>query len=120
MNSETPPLGKTEATSRGFEIVKFKDCYGRACSLQMSSLAEYEQPGASAVWLGIEDAEPKVMARDAAMVGVTTKETTGWVDYPIPHTVRLTTRMHLNREQAAALIEHLKQWLEENTFEYES
>lgn len=116
-DNEVSPLGPLEHTGRGFEIIYFKDCYGHACSLQMSSLAEYEQPGASAVWIGIEDAQPKVMARDAAIIGVTTKETTGWVDYPLPETVQLTTRMHLNREQAAALVKHLQQWLEANTFE---
>ena len=43
---------KVEHTERGFEIINFIDQYKEQCSLQQSSLAIYEQPGASAVWLG--------------------------------------------------------------------
>jgi len=46
-------LGDVEFTERGFEIIRFNDSYDQGCSLQQSSLAEYEQPGTSAVWLGI-------------------------------------------------------------------
>lgn len=45
-------LGKTQRTLRGFAYIDFKDHYGEECSLQQSSLAEYMQPGISAVWLG--------------------------------------------------------------------
>jgi hypothetical protein len=75
------PLGKVEKTNRGFEIVKFRDRYDVPCSLQMSSLADYEEPGTSAVWLGIEKANPLVMASKARSVGVETSETTGLVPY---------------------------------------
>jgi hypothetical protein len=37
---------------RGFEIINFKDHYGKDCSLQQSSLAIYSKPGSSAIWLG--------------------------------------------------------------------
>lgn len=100
----------------GWKTVPFKDHYGHACSLQQSSLAIYQQPGISAVWLGPNDAEPKVMAREAARVGVKTTETTGWVPYPIPEQVSLYTRMHLNRKQVAALIRHLQAWLDNGSF----
>jgi len=43
-----------EVTPRGFEYIRFDDRYGDKCRLQQSSLAEYEQPGTSAVWLGLE------------------------------------------------------------------
>ena len=46
---------RVERTERGFELVAFIDRYGKQCSLQQSSLAEYESPGSSAVWLGIDD-----------------------------------------------------------------
>jgi hypothetical protein len=46
------PIGQTD---RGFELIKFLDHNGRSCSLQQSSLAHYEPPGSSAVWLGVED-----------------------------------------------------------------
>ena len=44
------PIGKT---LRGFQLIEFADANGETCSLQQSSLADYEQPGTSAVWLGI-------------------------------------------------------------------
>jgi hypothetical protein len=42
-------------TNRGFELVEFTDAYGLHCSLQQSSLAEFEPPGSSAIWLGPEE-----------------------------------------------------------------
>ncbi len=42
-------------TSRGFERIDFVDHYGEKCSLHQSSLADYEPPGSSAVWLGVGD-----------------------------------------------------------------
>lgn len=112
-------LGQVQTTPRGFEIVKFSDRYNAQCSLQQSSLAEYEQPGTSAVWLGVDDAEPVVLASDAAKVGIKTEETCGWVPYPIPEEVMLTTRMHLTREQVESLIGHLRSWLDRGTFDTE-
>lgn len=109
-------LGKVTKTGRGFPQVEFTDRYGVPCSLQASSLAEYEKPGTSAVWLGTSDAQPKVMASKAASLGVQTTETTGWVPFPIPDDVLLSTRMHLDRKQVAALIHHLQKWLEKDTF----
>jgi hypothetical protein len=46
---------KVELTGRNFEIIRFRDRYDVECSLQQSSLAEFEPPGSSAVWLGVED-----------------------------------------------------------------
>lgn len=83
-------LGPVARTVRGFELLEFKDRYGTPCSLQASSLAEYEKPGTSAVWLGTDDVAPKVLG--------------------------LTTRMHLDREQVAALIQHLQSWLDNDSF----
>lgn len=45
-------LGKLELTEWGFQLIKFTDLYGLRCSLQQSSLAEFEQPGSSAIWIG--------------------------------------------------------------------
>lgn len=45
-----------KTTERGFELVEFEDYYGQHCSLQQSSLALYEQPGASAIWFGVGSA----------------------------------------------------------------
>jgi hypothetical protein len=99
-------------------LIEFKDHYRTPCSLQASSLAIYEQPGTSAIWLGCDDAQPQVLATKAASVGVETTDTTGWVPYPIPKDVMLTTRMHLNREQVKALIGHLYAWLDSETGQF--
>lgn len=107
---------KHSRTSRGFELVEFTDHYGKRCSLQQSSLAIYQKPGSSAVWLGTDDADPKVMWKDAICMGVPTNATEGWVPYPIPPQVSLSTRMHLNRKQVKALIVRLQHWLNTGSF----
>ncbi len=109
-------LGKTKRTSRGFEIVNFNDYYGVPCSLQASSLAKYQKPGISAVWLGVDDVQPKCLHGDAKALGFKTDATSGWVPYPIPEQVMLSSRMHLDRKQVAALIGHLQAWLDEDSF----
>ena len=101
-------LNEVEYTARGFAMVEFKDAYDASCSIQQSSNAGYD-----ALWLGIDDVDPKVMASQASSVGVDTYETTGWVKYPIPEEVLLSSRMHLNREQVEGLVNHLQTWLKE-------
>lgn len=97
---------KTTYTNRGFAIINFSDYYDAKCSIQKSSLAT-----ADAIWLGVDDAEPKVMASQAARLGVPTKETCGWVPYPMPKDVSLNTRMHLTREQVKSLLPILKHFV---------
>ncbi|MCE0925999.1 hypothetical protein [Pseudomonas monteilii] len=92
-------------TERGFTLLEFSDLYGARCNIQLSSLAERE-----AIWIGVESAEPQIMASQAAAFGVQTKETVGWVRYPVPDQVLLTTRMHLSREQVAALLPVLQRF----------
>jgi len=46
---------RVEKTERGFEIIRFEDHNGYPCHLQQSSLANYEPPGSSAIWLGRQD-----------------------------------------------------------------
>lgn len=104
-------------TNRGFQIIEFKDRYGVKCQLQQSSLADFEPPGSSAVWLGVADAKPQIMASDAIKLGLKTKETTGWVPFPIPDDVLLTTRMHLDLEQAKWLVKELQHWIENGKFD---
>lgn len=105
-------LAKSRRTERGFEIVNFNDRYQSPCSLQQSSIATED-----CVWLGVDDAAPKIMASQAHMLGVQTSETSGWVAYPMPQEVQLNTRMHLDRKQVAALVTHLQAWLESGSFE---
>ncbi|MEG2381825.1 MAG: hypothetical protein RSB38_09030 [Oscillospiraceae bacterium] len=84
----------------------FNDYYDAPCTIQQSSVAD-----ADAIWFGVDDVKPKVMARDAAKVGVHTLETTGWVAYPIPKEVFLSSRMHLTRSQVKELIPILKHFV---------
>jgi len=93
-------LGVVKKTARNFPIIYFKDCYSTECSLQMSSviLEAQEQdtlnnPGTSAVWLGCEDNA--------------FHEASGQPVSP---------RMHLDREQVAALIHVLQKWLRTGKF----
>lgn len=104
-------------TSRGFQVVEFRDANGEKCSLQQSSAIltgplSVDRPGSSAIWLGCDNADPKIMASKAAQHGVETSETTGWVPYPVPDDVLMNTRMHLDRERVVILILHLQAWLD--------
>ena len=110
-------IGKVEKTQRGFEVIRFRDIYSTPCSLQMSSLARQDRPGVTAIWLGTDDAQPQVLASRARSYGIETSEKVGWVTYPIPEGVLLTTRMHLDRKQVMALIVHLAKWLIKGHFE---
>lgn len=84
-------------TQRGFLIEEFTDRNGVACSIQQSSIAD--RPS---IWLGVDDAEPKIMASQTPAGG------NGWVPFAIPDEVSLTTRMHLTQEHAAMLIPLLR------------
>lgn len=94
-------------TQRGFSVIGFTDHYGAECTIQKSSLASED-----AIWFGIQDADPKIMASQAAAYGVSTEETCGWVKYPIPDEVSLNTRMHLTRDQVEILLPFLQRFVE--------
>jgi len=96
-----------QKTHRGFDYSEFSDLYGAKCSIQKSSLATDD-----AVWFGIDNADPQVLASRAASHGVSTTKQTGWVPYPIPEDVNLTTRMHLNRDQVAELLPVLQKFVD--------
>lgn len=98
---------KQTKTCRGFDLYEFQDRYDAPCRLQKSSLATED-----AIWFGIADVQPKVMAINAASVGVQTRETTGWVPYPIPDKVLLSSAMHLTRDQVAELLPILERFVE--------
>lgn len=99
-------------TSRGFDVINFKDWYGEKCSIQKSSLFEED-----CIWFGIMDANPQIMASQAKNFGIETSETTGWVPYPVPKEVLMTTRMHLNREQVSELLPILQKFVETGEIE---
>ncbi len=104
-------LGKLEKTCRGFSRLEFTDVYGAECSIQQSSAACYD-----AIWLGVNDGKPQIMASQAGKLGVKTNETTGWIPYPVPEEVFINTRMHLNEGQVKGLITHLQNWLKTKEF----
>ena len=93
-------------TQRGFEFGEFEDTCGIHCSIQNSSSVEPK------IWLGVDNVEPKIMAKDAIKLGIETSTNVGWIDYKIPKEVLLSSRMHLNIEQAKMLIEHLTNFVE--------
>lgn len=111
---------KVTTTGRGFEIIEFDDDHGEACSLQQSSATGFERfergPGQDYIWLGIQETHPKILASKAAAAGVQTTETTGWVEVPLPEGAMISSRMHLDRDQARELVAHLKRWIKTGSF----
>jgi len=84
-------------TQRGFSFIEKEDLYGAQYSVQESSLATD-----NAIWLGIDNANPRIMAKEVD------PDLTGWVKCPMPDGVLFNTRMHLNREMAKELIDILQ------------
>jgi hypothetical protein len=102
-------------TERGFDRVEFVDQYGAECSIQQSSAMRGDEPfgaGSAMLWIGPNDANPRILASKAKELGVRTTETTGWIPYPLSDEVMMTTRMHVDREQVAELVLFLTRWLE--------
>lgn len=97
-------LSKTE---RGFAIGEFTDRYGAKCSIQKSSLATED-----AIWFGVNDANPKILASDAKRLGIPTDSSNGWVKFEIPKEVSLSTRMHLTQEMVQKLLPTLQKFAE--------
>ncbi|MCH6573728.1 MAG: hypothetical protein IH795_00780 [Bacteroidetes bacterium] len=100
-------MSDTKTNERGFKYQGRADLYGYQYSIQNSSLATDD-----AIWFGIDDPKPQIMASQAKSLGVETKETTGWIPFPIPAEVLLSTRMHLNREQVAELLPVLQHFVD--------
>lgn len=96
---------KKDKTHRGFAIIEFNDRYNAKCSLQKSSLAFEE-----AIWLGVDDPDPKIMASEVTLPNEPKR--TGWVKYPIPDGVLINTRMHLTQEQVKELLPYLIKFVE--------
>ena len=98
---------KLTKTERGFAIGRFTDRYGQKCSLQKSSLATED-----AIWFGVDDANPQIMAIDAKRLGIPTDANNGWVKFEIPKEVLLSTRMHLTQEMVQQLLPTLQKFAE--------
>lgn len=83
-------------TRRGFDLIEFSDHYDIKCSLQKSSLATED-----AIWFGCNDADPRRLIPNQ-----------GWHSIPMPEGYVADTRMHLTRDQVAALLPHLQRFVE--------
>lgn len=94
-----------KTTNRGFAIAEFTDKYGAKCSIQQSASSLQDS-----IWLGVDDADPKIMATDAKKLGIETDVKGGWVKYEIPKEVLLATRMHLTQEMVKELLPLLKKF----------
>jgi len=114
-------FGSRRTTGRGFARLEFKDVYGAECSLQESSRAVCAHEDGSVddplgwLWLGVDDAKPQVLKSRAKEFGLKLKpgeEVSGWMPYPLPDDVHLTTRMHLGEQQVRGLIARLQLWLD--------
>ena len=93
-------------TNRGFDLIKSVDLYGIKFSIQKSSLATED-----AIWFGIDDVKPEIMAKDAPKFNLDNGNGTGWVDYPLPKEVLLHARMHLTREMVEKIIPILQNFV---------
>lgn len=87
---------KFSRSPRGFAVGEFTDFYGHGCSVQDSSLATE-----AALWLGVDDAEPKVLVPGKS-----------WQPVALPEGTLFTTRMHLNVAQVRALLPVLQRFVE--------
>jgi len=85
----------------------FKDDYDVECSIQLSSSIVPH------IWLGVHRPEISIGYKDAQRLGLNLSKKSpetneyGWCDYPIPDECLISSRMHLNREQAAVLASKL-------------
>jgi hypothetical protein len=125
-NKSTELFGETTTTSRGFGLVKFRDEYNTECSLQISSRAVCENKDGTVddplgwIWLGIDNPEPQILKSKARTLGLKIPddgEYGGWMPYPLPDDVYISTRMHLNEKQVRGLITRLQIWLDSGDFE---
>lgn len=98
---------KKTKTARGFRLIEFKDHYGSPCSIQKSSLATDD-----AIWLGVSDPNPQILAADAYRMGLSgvSSYSNGWVPFNIPKEVSITSRMHLTRKEVKDLIPILQRF----------
>ena len=87
-----------DETQRGFGIYKFTDSYNEKCSIQKSSAAMDDY-----IWFGIVD--PKLTVFEDENLGK-------YLNVEMPKNFQVSTRMHLNREQVAALLPILQEFVE--------
>lgn len=104
-------------TNRGFAYWEDKDSYGLEFSIQKSSATMEDK-----IWFGVNNVEPKVMSSDVLKnpelysvleyKKALEANRVGWVDYYIPDTVLLSSKIHINQEQAKDIIEVLQRFVD--------
>lgn len=98
-------------TERGFSVGEFVDQYGAKCSIQASSIVTK-----ACIWIGVDDANPQIMVRDAIRLGLRERlgdaADCGWCDYELPKEVHMSTRMHLSREDVKKILPLLTKFAE--------
>lgn len=90
-----------------FPHARFKDQKNNDCTIMISTLADDR-----CIWLGIVEVNPKIRAIHAEKNGIITEQKVGWVDFPIPDEVLLSSKMHLNMEQVKELLPLLQKFAE--------
>ena len=75
-------FSEMKRTHRGFRFYEFNDRNDHKCSMQKSSIATEH-----CIWLGLDDAEPKILHGHAKKLGIDTQVTSGWIEYPLPEGV---------------------------------
>jgi len=99
-------------TNRGFGLIEFTDFYKNECHIQDSSLAEH-----SCIWMGIRNPKIRILCSDANRIGIDTKgQSTGWMDYPIPENVLISSAMHLSQDQVKKILPVLKYFAETGNY----
>lgn len=90
-------------TQRGFSIKEFTDLYGEKCSIQESSLATED-----AIWFGVDN--PKLTVFENENMGK-------YLNVEMPNHFRVSSRMHLSREQISELLPILQKFVETGELE---
>ena len=83
-------------TKRGFAVLAFRDQHEIHCSIQKSSLANED-----CIWLGCDDPDPRSLIPGQ-----------GWTKLQMPENYMVNTRMHLTRDQVAALLPVLQYFVD--------
>jgi hypothetical protein len=90
-----------DKTDRGFPFCEFYDLYENLCYVQDSSLA-FE----NAIWLGVREANPLIRIPGE-----------GWQPVDFPEGTLFKTQMHINQNQAKALVEVLQRFIKSGSIE---
>ncbi len=75
------------------------------------------QDNINALFIGVDNFQPIVMASDANALCIETNKSFGWIPFPMPKDVKMFTGMVLNKELAISIKEDLDYYIETNDLE---